>query len=1013
MIGRSLGRYRIVEEIRRGGMGAVFRAMDTKLNREVAIKVLPPELMADADRKRRFLQEAQTASQLENPHVGVIYEVDEIDGVSFIAMELIRGYPLNDDLVRGPLPMMRSLEIAGEIAEGLAHAHDKGVIHRDLKPGNVMVTPQGHAKIIDFGLAKLVETLGSAGDADTVQALATEPGVVMGTTAYMSPEQAAGRRVDYRSDIFSFGVVLYQMVSGRLPFSGPSSVDTMHAILHAPAPSLADVTPGLPAETVGDLERLLAKCLEKDPEARYQGMRDVIVDLRAVRRHMDSGAVSGALSASAPNAAMGVASSAPHVVSRRIPVAVIAATAIAIAAAVVLWSYFGRREGAITSDRSKPSIAVMYFQNHTGNAQLDWLKTGLTDMLVTDLSQSADVEVLSTDRLYQILRELNRHNDPVLSFETVQQVARRAGVDSVLIGNYVKAGETIRINVTLQDTADGRILSSERVDATGESNLFPTVDDLTRRLRTSFALPVTKTANRTLIDPPGASASSGMFRNLSEVTTSSAEAYRFYAQGIDLHQRGREEEAVPLFEKALNIDPEFALALTKLAVVEHNIGHWTRRDELAKRALEKADRLPPRERYYIEGFYYSHSDRTVGKAIDAYKKAIELYPDHQSASHNLAQTYSDLDRSADAIPIYERLRQRPDAFTFTFSNLATAYGEQGQYEKGRQALDEMIRRDPGNVTGYRQLAGYLVSWRKFDEAAAVLDKSDAIDGGTPGSARVRWNLLMLTGRVAEAATSARNRATSADTFVRWEGLLNHAQAALLSGRSAAALGFLEEAAKSQPPNPQTAIPRFLRAALLLDLDQPAPALVEAEKSFQQSNGMFASWASSYYRATALARLGRADDAETALAEVSSRADVLPGDREKRRVHWIRGLLAAEKRDNARAIEELRLAEAALSPRGLTGPPPPHHVPIWFDLASAYLASGDLAQAEQRFQRIVDSTEWLAFPVQYVRSFYFLGQIAEKRGDVPKARAFYQRFVDAWGGGDIDRARVAEARKKIG
>ena len=365
-------------------------------------------------------------------------------------------------------------------------------------------------------------------------------------------------------------------------------------------------------------------------------MRDVIVDLRAVRRHLDSGAVSGALSASATSAATGVASSTPPVVSRRIPVAAIAATVIAIAAAVVLWSYFPRREGAVTSSGGKPSIAVMYFQNNTGNAQFDWLKTGLTDMLVTDLSQSADVEVLSTDRLYQILRELNRHNDPVLSFETVQQVARRAGVDSVLVGNYVKAGETIRINVTLQDTADGRILSSERVDATGESNLFPTVDDLTRRLRSSFALPVTKTANRTLIDPPGAAGSSGVFRSLSEVTTSSAEAYRFYAQGIDLHQRGREEEAVPLFEKALAIDPDFALALTKLAVVENNIGHWTRRDEFAKRALEKADRLPARERYYIEGFYYSHSDQTVGKAIDAYKKAIELYPDHQSASHNLA-----------------------------------------------------------------------------------------------------------------------------------------------------------------------------------------------------------------------------------------------------------------------------------------------------------------------------------------------------------------------------------------
>ncbi|HXH07095.1 MAG TPA: serine/threonine-protein kinase, partial [Vicinamibacterales bacterium] len=285
MVGRRLSHYEIVGEISRGGMGVVYRAVDVTLGREVAVKVLPEELAHDRERRARLLQEARAASALEHPHIAVIHEVGEADGVVFIAMELIRGEKLSEALDRGPLAPARAIALAIEIAEGLARAHETGIVHRDLKPANVMLTEDGHAKIIDFGIAKLVEPPAEA--TVSVRLPRTDPGLILGTAAYMSPEQARGGRVDHRSDVFALGVTLYEMLAGRPAFAGPSSLDTLQAVLTQPVPPLPALA-GAPAEAVLELQRVLEKATAKDPDDRYQGMRDLVVDLRAVRRRLES-----------------------------------------------------------------------------------------------------------------------------------------------------------------------------------------------------------------------------------------------------------------------------------------------------------------------------------------------------------------------------------------------------------------------------------------------------------------------------------------------------------------------------------------------------------------------------------------------------------------------------------------------------------------------------------------------------------------------------------------------------
>ena len=533
LTGRVLGHYRIAEEISRGGMGVVYRATDTRLNRDVALKVLPDDLTNDPDRRRRFVQEAQAASAIEHPHVAVIYDADEADGHTFIAMELIRGDKLSDLLARQRFPVARALELGAEVAAGLAKAHEKQIVHRDLKPANVMVTDEGHAKIIDFGIAKLIETATDP-SAHTVASPNTDVGVVLGTMTYMSPEQARGDRVDHRSDIFSFGILLHEMLTGQPPFQGKSGIETASAILNSPAPRLTGLGPSVVPEASADIQRIVDKCLAKDPNDRYQGMKDVGVDVRAARRRLESTSQAVPAIAAAPTPRWMWAAHRRSISGRdrrRVP-------------RFRAPRSRPRRDTSAVSGSTKPSVAVLYFDNTTGDKELEWMRTGITEMVVTDLSQSQDIEVVGTDRLYDIMAQLKRADDKVLSPDVIREVAQRTGVDSVIVGSYVKSGDAIRINLRLQEAKTGRIVTSERVEGPNASSLFAMIDDLSRRIRTRFeSLRAGVESAPALLVSVRATPTDGLDRGLGDVTTSSIDAYRNYAEGVNLHERYREAEA--------------------------------------------------------------------------------------------------------------------------------------------------------------------------------------------------------------------------------------------------------------------------------------------------------------------------------------------------------------------------------------------------------------------------------------------------------------------------------------
>jgi serine/threonine protein kinase/tetratricopeptide (TPR) repeat protein len=995
MIGRTLSHYKVLEELSRGGMGIVYRALDVKLDREVALKVLPPELVADPERKRRFVQEAKAAAKLNHPHIGMVFEIDDADGTTFIAMELIEGEKLKDIISEQRLPLTRTLGLATEVAEGLARAHDKGIVHRDLKPANVMVTEDRHAKIIDFGLAKLVEPLAGAGsDIETLTRGETDPGKVMGTVSYMSPEQARGRTIDHQSDIFSFGIVLHELVTGQTPFKGESGVETLNAILKNPTPRLSGLGPDVPDEAAFEIQHLLDKCLAKDPSERYQTIKDTAVDIRAARRHLESGSVAPVVNP-----------------ARRKPWLFAAAGALVLAAAsVFLFLQLSPEERRSKGDEgagspSRPSIAVLYFENASGDPELDWLRSGLTDMLVTDLSQSPSLRVLSTDRLYQILRDMNRLDERVTSLEVVQEVAGRADAETVILGSFMKAGNNIRINIRVQDAPSGEILTTEKVEGTGESSIFSMVDELTQSVR-SRLIPASSETNR----------------NVWELTTSSAEAYRYFVEGRKLARETKWSEAVTLLERAVEIDPTFAGAWYSLAVQNWNLGNDRRAEESARRAIELG-RLEPHQQLLLETRYYSAREDTFDRAIAAFEKLLsmgELWP----ASNNLPVRYWLLERYEDGIPILENYKAACSGRmgVIGHTTVAELHTALGHFDQANLVVREALAQHPDSSTLNASQGHIHLFSGNLDGAMQAYEKAISMDPSQPRALKGMTWVATLRMQWQEAAAYSETLAGSSGLRWSWFGWINHSLISLYQGKSGDAIEFLANATKAVEGQSGriSGLSRCLSAHVLLETESFGEALEEAAQAQNDAEGNLGEWMGLFLQSLAEANLGHIKRARDTAAKLLERTKSIPTQREARRHIHILGELARISGEHTDALEKLREAEAMLPENGFGGLPgnertgPQPYVPIWYSLALAYLEAGDQNHAAGWFEHIAEATvERVEWPIYYVRSFYFLGKIYENRGEMDKTHEYYRRFYEYWGDGDMDRERMEESKSKLG
>ena len=708
--GSSISHYRIVSKLGAGGMGEVYLAQDTKLDRKVALKILPADLAAHQDRMRRFSQEAKAAATLNHPNIATIHEIGESDGVNFIAMEFIDGATLRQKIHEEKFELRKLLRYLQHVAEGLAKAHASGIVHRDLKPENIMITSDGHTKILDFGLAKLIEPKPLPGGdtseiATAVMPQHSSPGTVMGTVGYMSPEQAQGKtkEIDQRSDIFSFGCILFEAATGKKPFAGESVIKSLHMVVYEPAPPIADLNPFAPA----DLQRIVRRCLAKDPDERYQSIKEVAIELKELRRELAGAGIdttvpppprsntkvfgAGATRnqsiepiVSTPSPSLQTrASSAEYVVTgikqHKIVAAIVGLLLIGgIIGIGLLW-----RARNITAGAAINSIAVLPFDNRSNDADTEYLSDGLAESLIYRLSQLPNLKVSPTS---SVIRYKGKDTD-------VAQIAKELEVDAVLSGRVSQRGDDLTISVELVDARTKKLIWAEQYDRK-MADLLATQREMATTIAQKLELKL----------------SGNEAKGITKKYTDNNEAYQLYLRGrYSFGKRTKEEmlRAIEFFRQAIKLDPKFALAHARISEAYGSMPAYPYLSPKeafpqAKAAAQKALEIDPMlaEAHTFLAYSLVIYDWNWAEGERSFKRAIELDPNNSAAHFRYGQIYLvPAGRLEEGTAEIKRGLDLESLDMNMGGTLAWAYMVAGQYDQGLEQARKAYDLEPSHPIG--------------------------------------------------------------------------------------------------------------------------------------------------------------------------------------------------------------------------------------------------------------------------------------------------------------------------
>jgi serine/threonine protein kinase/lipopolysaccharide biosynthesis regulator YciM len=658
--GTEIGHYKIISKIGAGGMGEVYLAEDTELDRMVALKFLPSHLCRDEDCRARFKREAKAAARFDHSNIATVHEVSEHKGRPYIVMQYVGESSLCDIVAGQKLKLNEVIELVTGVAEGLEAAHQADIVHRDIKPANILIDNSGKPKLVDFGLAHV------AGASKL-----TETGSTMGTLHYMSPEQAEGRPMDARSDLFSFGVVLYEMITGKRPFTGDYPQAITHSIINDETEPLARYKSGIP----DDLQRIVSKLLTKDPSMRYQTAADLLADLKSL-------AISGI---SAPTLKAKAFSSKPMKIG--LPVFV---TIIIVAAAIIIVKSLGSEQGADNND-NRHSIGVVYFENLTRDPELNWLERGVPELLSTGLALSRELYVLDGQRFYDIMYEMGIKDRDSLNASHAGEVARRAGLKSMVTGNVFKAGEIFRLQVKLVDCESGELMRVEQIDGRSADDLMSMVAEATRKIRGALEIASLAQEMNEL--------------TIKRVTTSSIDAYRYFIDGVEHYSRFDWAKATPYFEKAVEEDSNFMKAWLVLADCYRSSGNYEKSQECFIQAKKLRSNAPYEEQLMIDA-YDLWLQRNVPAHLEIIEKLLKYDPESTLWTFMKAQALRDLNQYDSAITIYRSLVDRKSRWPHTYSQLATLYLSRSQREEALEIYRAGVEADPGMLLSIGILAGF-------------------------------------------------------------------------------------------------------------------------------------------------------------------------------------------------------------------------------------------------------------------------------------------------------------------
>jgi len=954
VIGRTIAHYRILEKLGSGGMGVVYKAEDTRLHRFVALKFQPQEFAKTPQAMARFQREAQAASALNHPNICTIYDIGEHEGRAFIVMEYLDGVTLRYKIGGRPLDLEETLRYAIEIVDALDAAHATGIIHRDIKTANVLITKRGQAKVLDFGLAKLMADVQGGGPNDPTMAVneLTTAGDTLGTVAYMSPEQIEGKPLDGRTDVFSFGIVLYEMATGRSPFEKQTKGATFGAILHEQPIPPGTLNAGIPTR----LEETIEKTLEKNKELRYQHASEIRADLQRLKRDLESGRVSSQ-NRTSEGSDSGIA--VPRPVSDGGSILqpgkmrppgwwkVIVASLVLVALAVgtlALWRIRTKSKLA-----AKDMIVVADFSNTTGESIFD---DTLRQALAAQLSQSPFLNVLPDRRVAAILKQMQRTPLEHLTQTTAREVCLRSGSQAMLVGSISNAGDRYVVKLRAVGCQTEQTLATAQSEAQTREGVLFALGDAGGKLRAGLGESLASVARYN--------------KPLSDASTSSLAAWQVFTEGLIAARTKGDADAIPSVKHAIELDPNFARAYTTLGAFYENLGELDQAREQYSKAFELRERVSDVERFVIEVNYYGTVTGDQEKAVQTYQHWLEEYPNNSLAHVNLSMTYAVL----------------------------------GRFEKAAAETREALRIKPDDVIAYGNLISEYTAIERYDEARAVYEEAQSHKVDGPYLHQYMYLLAFLQGDEAamqEHSTWAMGKPGAEDAML---SAMSDSEA--YAGHLAKATELSKRAIQSARQNDEqetAAIWQLNAAWREAEFGNAATAIGMAREATNLSNSRnVRMWA-----AFVLARGGEADQA-LAMADVLSREapedTILLG-------YWVPSIRAAAQLDHgqgAQAIETLR--PALVYELSQTAPFLPAYL-----RAQAYLQAKESQLASGEFQKVIDHRGVVLNNPVAALARLGLARAKSALGDTVGAREAYQDFFALWKNADANIPVLKQAHSE--